>query len=139
MGSIGIIINIHFDSWINCLWSLGSTTRLSDKPTIIQSTGKEYCCGIREDRAILFVLKNDAIVADKLSLDLPTPHTFFNDNYFIVNLKKLKTELMLYGSGQKLTGNNIVDKNYRWLGIALDRTLNQQTFNFLKLVKSCNS
>ena len=88
-----------------------------------------------DDTVIFTSDKNSKEVAEKLNDDLQNLGSFFVENNLVVNLKKSKTEFVLFGSHQKLAktdaieinmiGQKIVESDrYEYLGITLDKNLN---------------
>jgi hypothetical protein len=88
------------------------------------------------DDAVLFTSDNKACNIEKdLNLDILHINHWFNENNLITNLKKGKTEFMLFGTAQKLKkankieillNNNIINEttNYEYLGVLFDKSLN---------------
>ena len=56
-----------------------------------------------DDTVIFTSGKNSAVVAEKLNHEFTTFGNFFDDNSHVVNFKKSKTELLLFGSHQRLS------------------------------------
>ena len=78
-------------------------------------------------------------MAEKLNHDRTTLGNFFDDNSLVVNYKKSKTEILLFGSPYRLSKNITVDitmngqkisetQNYKYLGVTLDKNLNYKKF-----------
>ena len=90
------------------------------------------------DGTVIFTSSNDInAIKDSLSQDLDNLSNWFRDNELIFNLKKGKTEVMLFGTGKRLNllqgcqvklsvnGAPINTTTcYKYLGVHLDPTLN---------------
>jgi hypothetical protein len=89
-----------------------------------------------DDTVLHYAHKEVSIIEEELTEDLPRLSEWFEQNELMVNLKKGKTEYMLFGTGKNLSKNdghvlniklkeewvNIVT-SYSFLGILLDQTL----------------
>ena len=99
------------------------------------------------DDTVLYTPGKDIIIIEnKLSKDMSSLAAWFNENELILNLKKGKTEAMLFGSSKRLSTvkkslevkfNNETIKvttSYKYLGVELDPalTLNQHFNNSYK-------
>ena len=102
------------------------------------------------DDTVIFVAdKNKERMEQLLNDDLERIANYFNDNELIINLKKGKTEAMMFGTGKRLAGtdkhlevsfrgqpiNNV--KEYKYLGNIVDQLLNFNT-NFEKVYKKAS-
>jgi hypothetical protein len=89
-----------------------------------------------DDTVLYYAHKEVSIIEEKLTEDLSRISEWFEQNELMVNLKKGKTECMLFGTGKNLSKNddhvlNIKLKeelvnnvtSYSYLGILLDQTL----------------
>ena len=97
---------------------------------------------------MIFTSSNDIdAIQDSLSQDLDNLSNWFRDNELIFNLKKGKSEVMLFGTGKRLNllqgcqvklpvnGAPINTTTcYKYLGVHLDPTLNFET-HFRKIYK----
>ena len=100
------------------------------------------------DDTVIFTSSNDIdAIQDSLSQDLDNLFNWFRDNELVFNLKKGKTEVMLFGTGKRLNllqgcqvklsvnGAPINTTTcYKYLGVHLDPTLNFET-HFRKIYK----
>ena len=92
-----------------------------------------------DDTVIFTSDKNSKEVAKKLNDDLKCLGGFFVENNLVVNLKKSKTEFVLFGNHQKLAKADEIDfrsrliviikkivesDRYEYLGMQLDKNLN---------------
>ena len=90
-----------------------------------------------DDTILYYAHKDVKIIEQKLTEDMSRLSEWFENNELIVNLKKGKTECMLFGTGRNLSKNkehelNIMYNNtvvnyttsYTYLGVLLDQTLN---------------
>ena len=87
-------------------------------------------------KILFFPAKYLRTIEEKLSQDIDRIATWFEDNDLIINLKKGKSEAMLFGTSQKLSrlndtlsityrGSNIkITSHHKYLGIDIDSTLN---------------
>ncbi|PFX16157.1 Transposon TX1 uncharacterized 149 kDa protein [Stylophora pistillata] len=89
-------------------------------------------------KTVIFTsLKDLDIVQHNLSEDIDSLASWFRDSKLIIDLKKGKTEVMLFGTAKRLSGfdgkelnlsvnGSLVDTttNYKYLGVYLDPTLN---------------
>ena len=98
-----------------------------------------------DDTVIFTSDKNSKEVPEKLNNDLKYLGGFFVENNLVVNLKKSKTEFMLFGSHQKLAKADEIKVNinnhkivksdrYEYLGVQLDDNLNMLS-QFEKMYK----
>ena len=101
------------------------------------------------DDTVIFTSSNDInAIKDSLSQDLDNLSNWFRDNELIFNLKKGKTEVMLFGTGKRLNllqgcqvklsvnGAPINTTTcYKYLGVHLDPTLNFE-MHFRKIYKA---
>ena len=89
----------------------------------------------------LFTAKHISVIQDNLNKDIDNLLNWVRDNELVINLKKGKTECMLFGTGKRLgmlPENNLVIKigqtiinftnSYNYLGTQLDPTLLFNTF-----------
>ena len=89
------------------------------------------------DDTVLYYHHSDLNVIEKaLSEDLATMSSWLEENEMILNLKKGKTEIMLFGTMARLNRQQIsievsyrsqtinVAKSYKYLGVMLDQSLN---------------
>ena len=103
------------------------------------------------DDTVIFALeKNCNEIAEKLNDDIKNLGSFFVENNLVVNLKKSKTEFVLFGSHQKLARTDAIEINmtggqkivetdrYEYLGITLDKNLNLLS-QFEKMFKKVSS
>ena len=103
------------------------------------------------DDTVLYVSAKSATeISNKLTDDLTTLSKWFDDNELIMNLKKGKTEALLFGTPQKVskqfqdfdvyvnTTKISITKDYKYLGVPLDSSLNMNTF-FDKCYKKASS
>ena len=91
-----------------------------------------------DDTVIYYSGKDIETIESMLSEDMDLIAQYFNENELIINLKKGKTEMMLFGTGKRLSGQpremNVeyrgqpinMTRSYKYLGYLLDSTL---TFN----------
>ena len=100
------------------------------------------------DDSVLFTsAKNISIIQDNLNKDIKNLSNWFCDNELVINLKKGKTECMLFGTGKRLgmlpennlvikIGQNIINfiNSYNYLGTPLDPSLLLNTY-FDKIYK----
>ena len=102
-----------------------------------------------DDTVIFASDKNSKEAAEKLNNDLKYLGGFFVENNLVVNLKKSKTEFVLFGSHQKLAKadeievsiNNqkiVKSDRYEYLGMQLDKNLNMLS-QFEKMYKKVSS
>ena len=102
-----------------------------------------------DDNVIFTSDKNSKEVAEKLNDDLKYLNDFFVENKMVVNLKKSKTEFVLFGSHQKLAKADEIEINmnnqkivesdrYEYLGMQLDKNLNLLS-QFEKMYKKVSS
>ena len=90
------------------------------------------------DDTVIFTSSKDLdAIQHNLSEDISSLASWFRDNELIINLRKGKTEVMLFGTAKRLNGfdgnelnlsvnGNRIDTttNYKYLGVHLDSTLN---------------
>ena len=102
-----------------------------------------YYCRIitYEDNTVVFTSSSDLdVIQNNLTQDLNNLSSWFRDNEFIINLKKVKTEVMLFGTGKRLhlfhgsqiklsvIGSSIsTTTRYKYLGVHLDPIPNFNT------------
>ena len=100
------------------------------------------------DDTVIFTSSNDIdVIQDSLSQDLDNLSNWFCDNELIFNLKKGKSEVMLFGTSKRLNllqgcqvklsvnGASInITTCYKYLGVHMDPTLNFETY-FQKIYK----
>ena len=101
-----------------------------------------------EDTVIYLAAKSKSEVVSRLNEDLENMRKFFSANQLVINLKKGKTESMLFGTSQKLAkcGKELnlqydgvyvqQTDTYNYLGTVLDSTLSLKD-NFDKIYKKC--
>ena len=89
-----------------------------------------------DDTVLFFPAKDLRTIEVNLSHDIERIATWFEENELIINLKKGKSEVMLFGTSQKLSklrdtlqisyrGSCInVTSHYKYLGVDIDSTLN---------------
>ena len=97
-----------------------------------------------DDTVIYTSSKDQADLQEKLNRDFVNLATWFEKNKLIINMKKGKTECMIFGSRKKAPGKslNITYRNksisytdaYTYLGVKLDQSLSltchiKETFN----------
>ena len=104
------------------------------------------------DDTVIYVSHRDKEHIEKdLLHDLTLISAWLNDNELIMNLKKGKTESMLFGTGKRLSKLNSMSlslkigyteinstDHYKYLGVCLDPTLNLG-INFEKICKKASS
>ena len=103
-----------------------------------------------DDTVLFFSGKSLQIIEQNLSEDIERLSVWFEENELIMNLKKGKSEVMLFGTPQKLSKLkketlNInyrssainVTTEYKYLGVHIDSTLNLNT-NFDKVYKKAS-
>ena len=103
------------------------------------------------DDSVIYVADKDLkVIKTKLSKDLQTIADWFDENGLIINLKKGKTESLLFGTSQTIptqsepldvmyrSSKKINSKQYKYLGIEVDSTLNLNT-HFEKCLKRASS
>ena len=88
-----------------------------------------------DDTVLYFAGKELKSIGKALSADMSTLASWFSENELILNLKKGKTEAMLFGMGKRLSMRPItlnimyldnavnVTTTYKYLGVQLDQTL----------------
>ena len=103
-----------------------------------------------DDTVIYLAGKDNFIIESRLSADMQAISNWCLDNELILNLKKGKTEFMLFGTSKNISlhpelinityqFNEItVTTSYKYLGITLTPTLNMNT-NFRLSLKKSNS
>ena len=104
-------------------------------------------CKIQMYAVLYYAHKDVKIIEQKLTEDMSRLSEWFERNELVVNLKKGKTECMLFGTGKKLSkikehelnimyNNTMVNytTSYTYLGVLLDQTLNL-TEHFNKIYK----
>ena len=90
-----------------------------------------------DDTVIFAPGKSQAEVESKLRSDIDHLHAYLTENDLIMNVKKGKTEAMLFGSARKLTKCTDLNLNYngikinsttkyKYLGTQLDQTVKLQ-------------
>ena len=102
----------------------------------------EYCDIYADDTVIFISDKNVNNIETKLNMDLEKISPYFHLNELVINLKKGKSEVMLFGSSQRLKkdenllnvmyeGNKInFVTQYNYLGTIIDNHLNlNENFN----------
>ena len=88
-----------------------------------------------DDAVIYFADKDISIIQERLNADLQCISNWFSDNNLIVNLKKSKTECVLFGTHKKtvrsenfvikMNGTQITESHsYEYLGVIMDKNLN---------------
>ena len=88
-----------------------------------------------DDAVIYFPDKDISIIQERLNADLECISNWFSDNNLIVNLKKWKTECVLFGTHKKtarsknfvikMNGTQITESHsYKYLGVIMDKNLN---------------
>lgn len=88
-----------------------------------------------DDAVIYFADKDISIIQERLNADLECISNWFSDNNLIVNLKKSKTECVLFGTDKKaarsenflikMNGAQITESHsYEYLGVIMDKNLN---------------
>ena len=90
------------------------------------------------DTVIFTADKNCKVIEERLNTDLNKITNWFSDNNLIMNLKKGKTEYVLYGTVQRLAKSSklVIDINgqivneteiYEYLGVMMDKSLTYAT------------
>ena len=88
-----------------------------------------------DDAVIYFADKDVGSIQERLNADLKCISNWFSDNNLIVNLKKSKTECVLFGTHKKtarsenfmikMNGTQITESHaYEYLGVIMDKNLN---------------
>ena len=103
------------------------------------------------DDTVIYVADKDMnVIKTKLSNDMDSIADWFDENGLIINLKKGKTESLLFGTSQRIAkqsesldvmyrGSKILStKQYKYLGVEIDSTLNLNT-HFEKCFKRASS
>ena len=103
------------------------------------------------DDTVIFVPGKDIfIVESRLSADMQSMADWCTENELILNLKKGKTEVIIFGTSKNLSNQNdnvniayqfqniLVTTTYKYLGIELNPTLNINT-NLVNTMKKANS
>ena len=103
------------------------------------------------DDTVIYVADKDLkVINTKLSKDMESIADWFDENGLIINLKKGKTESLLFWTSQRIAkqsetldvmyrGSKILNtKRYKYLGIEIDSTLNLNT-HFEKCFKRASS
>ena len=91
-----------------------------------------------DDTVIFTADKNCKVIEERLNNDLNKIANWFSDNNLIINLKKGKTEYVLYGTAQRLAKSSelVIDINgqiinetetYEYLGVMMDKSLTYTT------------
>ena len=91
-----------------------------------------------DDAVLYFSSKETGEIESTLNEELSLIHSWLIDNHLIINLKKGKTEFVLYGTSQKLSkssdclimiNNTVINSPdvYEYLGVSLDRTISLQS------------
>ena len=103
-----------------------------------------------DDTVIYAADKDLKVIKTKLSNDMESIADWFDENGLIINLKKGKTESLLFGTPQRIAKQNetldvmyrdskiLNTKQYKYLGIEIDSTLNLNT-HFEKCFKRASS
>jgi hypothetical protein len=86
-----------------------------------------------DDTVIYVAGKDTKLIQKHINADLENIYRYFNSNELIINLKKGKTEAMLFGTSKRLTNKNldifynevkiIFVTSYKYLGNIIDNTL----------------
>ena len=92
------------------------------------------------DDTMIYVADKDLkVFKTKISIDIEAIAKWFDENGLIINLKRGKTEYLLFGTLQRIAkqsetldvmyrGSKILNtKQYRYLGIEIESTLNLNT------------
>ena len=101
-----------------------------------------------DDTVIYTSVKSFATIESNLTKDFARVAAWLEQNQLIVNLKKGKTECMLFGTSQR-TKNKTLDiehqhrslagtKSYKYLGVQLDQNLNIKDHTTQTYKKVCN-
>ena len=80
-------------------------------------------------------------IKHQLDKNLNNLSRWFEENELLINLKPGKTELLLFGTSQRIANNNQYineTKSYKYLGVEVDRTLNLNS-HFDKTLKKMTS
>ena len=102
------------------------------------------------DDTVIFTSSKDLdAIQHNRSKDINSLASWFRDNELIINLKKMKTEVMLFGTAKRLSGfdgkelklsvnGSRIDmtSNYKYLGVYLDPTLNIDMHVYKKYKKA---
>ena len=103
-----------------------------------------------DDTVIYLAGKDTFIIKSRLSADMQAISNWCTDNELVLNLKKGKTEFMLFGTAKVLSMHKnpikisyqfstiSVTTTYKYLGVILNPTLNMNT-NFQQVMKKSNS
>ena len=98
-----------------------------------------------DDTVIFLASKHLKEVENRLNIDLQYISTYFRTNELVINLKRGKTESMLFSTSKKLSSGNSLNlkydfrdvshtKEYKYLGTILDQSLsfNKNFYNSYK-------
>ena len=95
---------------------------------------RSKCIQYADDTVVYFTDRDASTIEKALNDEIGNLSNYFNDNELITNLKKGKTESMLFGTAKRLSKNNSIQltmegqpiqhtNSYTYLGIELDPSL----------------
>ncbi|XP_057308170.1 uncharacterized protein LOC130646052 [Hydractinia symbiolongicarpus] len=125
-------------------------SQLVDINNIRSSYEPIYCCVPQDDTVIYVAHKDVTRIEQLLNQDLERLSLYFRENELIINLKKGKTEVMLFGTAKRLKAHDkalqvVYQENpinfvsqYKYLGTVIDSKL-MLNDNFDRSYKSASS